>query len=569
MKATLFIILSLYSYSLFAQSISPDYFLKELAKDDNQQSLRFPVLVDSANTMDSTGKLDLLRQMEEKVSKRKSKFLQARFLLFKNALLSRFQSSPELTKERFGYVEKALKIAEQLDNSILIADICSWYSTMLPYIGRQNESQFYFWKSIALIDKAGTEYFTHVGERLSTAGAILYHLREYDNCIKYARKAMTNKTDPVKGLEYYSCLNNIGLAYKKKGIIDSAIYYFDKSAAECAKENKPDHIWVTIPQANKAQIWFAQQKYDQAKPLFEADYTTSLAIGEYRNAANNLQWLAKINLVEGKIDSAFEKTYRAINILNRWTGPEYLANTYETMADIYKFKNNVDSSRKYSGLYTHLHDSIEVASTLNSTEVIRLKLNDEQHLSAIESLEKQRENEKLKRNGIIAVIVLLAVIGWMYYNRQLTKQKQQRQLKESELQAAKDKMDRFVKTIDEKSVLVEQLQEEVKRRNPSQEVLETLEDLKQKTILTEDEWVEFQNLFEKIYPGFFEKLKINYPGITYAELRFAAIIRLQLNNTQAGAMLGISSRSASKTRFRLRQRINIDEKDLDHFILSL
>ena len=570
MRFSVFIFCLLTSYCLFAQQPSPDYFLDELAKEDKQQALRFPGLVQLANIIDSAGRWELLRQMEQMVDKRDNRFLEVRFLHFRNNFLYGLLTKDATVTQRKRDVERALKIAEELGDDILMAEVCNWYSDLLFDLGRRNESQFYFWKSITLIDKAGPEYFPRVGNRYSTAGAILYSLREYDACIHYSRKASTVKPVPVSGSGYYSSLNNIGLAYKKMDNFDSAIYYFDQAAAACASENQPGHIWITIPQANKAQIWYAQKKYAQARPLFEADYRSSLSTNENRNAANNLQWLAKIDLVEGKIDSAFEKAYLAIGILRDWNQPEYLANTYETLADIYKFRNNTDSSTKYSLLFRHLHDSIEVASTMNSLAVMRLKLDDEQHRSTIESLEKQRQNEKLERNAVIAVIILLGVIGWMYYNRQLSRLHQQQQLKETALQAAKEKMALFVRTIDEKTELVDKLQQEVEWRKLSPEIMQTLEDLKNKTILTEDDWVDFQQLFEKIYPGFFEKLKIDFPGITYAELRFAAIIRLQLNNKQAGAMLGISSKSASKTRLRLRQRMNIaDDRDLEQFILAV
>ena len=97
-----------------------------------------------------------------------------------------------------------------------------------------------------------------------------------------------------------------------------------------------------------------------------------------------------------------------------------------------------------------------------------------------------------------------------------------------------------------------------------------MQEIKQKTILTENDWDEFKTTFEKIYPGFFNRLYTRNKDITTAELRFAALIRLQMNNRQAGAILGISTDSARKTRQRLRLRLQISEdSNLEDFVLNI
>lgn len=458
--------------------------------------------------------------------------------------------------------------AKALNNEILLADGYYWYALMLNEHEQVAESLFYNLKSIELVEKLGPEKFYGVSHRYNLLGVLLYHTREYEKSIEYSKKALSNIEYNTGNARWISTFNTIGLAYQKLQQTDSAVVYFDKSATLAATENIP--IWVTIPNANKAQIWFLQKKYAAALPLFKADYNESFKNGDYPNAANNLQWMAKIYLAEGKSDSALKKARQALQILQPYRRGSAIANTYQTLAAIYKQQNKSDSSDRYLSLYNILHDSTEAAVATSKSEIIQLRVDDERNKSKIELLQKEQETGKTSRNIFIGVVLLVAAFIFMLYRRQHLKQQQQRKVQEKELKAANEQMQLFTKTIAENLQLIDGLQQQIEQHNLDPALKQNLEELKQKTILTEEDWQVFQSAFEKIYPGFFERLRKITPAITAAELRFAAIIRLQMSNHQAGAMLGISPDSARKTRLRLRQRLNLTEEiTIEQVILSL
>ena len=65
-------------------------------------------------------------------------------------------------------------------------------------------------------------------------------------------------------------------------------------------------------------------------------------------------------------------------------------------------------------------------------------------------------------------------------------------------------------------------------------------------------------MFEKVYPGFFHSLRQKSSDITLAELRMAALCKLQVPPKEAASLLGISPNSVNKTRQRLRSRLSLD-----------
>ncbi len=118
----------------------------------------------------------------------------------------------------------------------------------------------------------------------------------------------------------------------------------------------------------------------------------------------------------------------------------------------------------------------------------------------------------------------------------------------------------FTQSIIEKTKVIEQLDKEVANKPLTDEQHQLADELSRQTILTEEDWEKFKTLFEKIYPGFFLKLKEMIPDITVAEQRMAALTRLHLNTKQMASMLGISPDSVYKIKQRLRKRLQLDDE---------
>ena len=96
---------------------------------------------------------------------------------------------------------------------------------------------------------------------------MLYKVREYNDCIKYGKKAVTawkNSPDEIK-LFTTSCINTVALGYHRQKIYDSAFIFYNQ-ALELAQQTH-DTIWIGIVSGNMGQIYYAQGRYDTAYTL--------------------------------------------------------------------------------------------------------------------------------------------------------------------------------------------------------------------------------------------------------------------------------------------------------------
>ena len=82
-------------------------------------------------------------------------------------------------------------------------------------------------------------------------------------------------------------------------------------------------------------------------------------------------------------------------------------------------------------------------------------------------------------------------------------------------------------------------------------------------------WEVYQNNFNLIHKNFFKKLKAQYPALTPTDLRFCALLRLNLSTKEIAQFTALSVRGVEGARYRLRKKFNLPEgTDLVDFLIS-
>ena len=438
-----------------------------------------------------------------------------------------------------------------------------------------------------MYEKSGVDLFEKVGYPIeppvyTELAELLYQVREYDECIIYAKKGISAwKTagyeQGYKDAYKYKikALNTIGLTFYQKNQHDSADAYYQQ-ALQLAKENK-DTLLIGMVLGNIGRIIYPQNKFDSAWLLFKTDYQNSMADSIYDNAANASAWAARADLARGNKAAALGEARESFRLLRLWPRGTYLRDTYYTLMQVFRAMNNYDSAFYYNDRYTALNDSLEKEVATSSLAISKARLNDEVSRFNIEKLNKEKRTQIVIRNFIIAGIVLLSFLVLLILNRNRLKTKmkmqgieKEKKLMEQEVASAQTQLKMFTENIIEKTNLVEKLEQELKGKEASAGHQAIITELSQQTILTEDDWLKFKTLFEKTHPGFFTKLKEQANDITFAEQRMAALTRLHLTTKQMAAVLGISSNSVIKAKQRLRQRFNFEtDFQVEEFLTKL
>jgi len=526
-------------------------------KDDDDDA--YYMLIPKLSNTDSATAVQFLHRLES-VSNNSNAYFKARFYCLTINVKSLFQPDNDHT-QLILLTRKALNEAFNTDDESLIAFTYFMCGTLMASIREMEYTVTYLLNGQETYDRIGQpareQYYKWI-----IIGEVLFHCHEFDKSIYYTRKGIEIYDDSSARADYFRArfFNTIGQDYEKLSKLDSALWYYEKSLQLSNKVN--DSVWIGINNGFIGDVLFKKKEYGKALPHLQINYAFNKA-RETAHAAKSLQYIARIDLEHGKMDSALLKARQSLRLIETSNAGSYLQQkdfldlVYQTNAEVYRTKGNIDSFYHYNQLHTALHDSIQQVATLSSMKMTQLRIENENNFRATKALQKERRTENLKRNFLIVFITLVFVILFLYINRMRLKHSLKNQIAEAELKSAREQMEIFTTNIKEKTNLVEKLNQQLESKHVSSEQSKLLQDIANQTILTDDDWNNFKRLFEKIYPGFFVNLKQMAPDITSAEQRMAAITRLNITGRQMASMLGISVDSVHKTRQRLRQRLHI------------
>jgi tetratricopeptide (TPR) repeat protein len=568
-----------------SSGLDPQQWVVRLGSNENSSNDEARRLDSVLSHVDSAGVFQFLDLLQERGKSEGNRFkarfncVKARQVLFQSSSHSANQVDHAATMNRVkGTVANlfysALDIAYGTEDDYLVAFVSYTYAITIVQFGDVGVAIMYAKNSADLYDQLSYDISPNLYQFLAET---LFSVGEYKDCIEYGKKALTawKRSSQADKFQAITCLNTVGLGYQRQQKYDSAFLFYSQCLEMAERENIP--VWTGIVSGNMAQIYYAQKRFEIAYPLFMKDCRNSRDSGVYDNAGNSMQWASRTSLALGKKERALAELRESFHLLQLLPDVKYIRNAYFTAMQVFEATSDYDSAFYYSNLYARLNDSLERARASNSLAITRAKLSDMASQYTNQKLNRQKRTELTFRNAIITFIVILfcfivLIVTRMRAKARLEKNKadQEKLLLEREMASARDRLTLVTTNMSEKMVLIEKLQEQLRGNETTVEYRAVLSDITRLTILTETDWTEFKSIFETIYPGFFLKLTRNFPGITPAEQRTAALTRLHLGPRQIASMLGISVDSVHKSRQRLRKRFKLEaEANLDEVVATL
>ncbi len=479
--------------------------------------------------------------------------------------------APKLTCDStLALLLQALEKAILLKDDLLLADGYFALAEKYSRCGPNERAVFFYLKTLALRQKAGTDNFANHSNLLARLAETSYRMEEYHQSIRYANESLDLSGNTRFSGRQFSVINIIGLSYQKLALYDSAIHWHGKAFSKAAAQN--DSAWMGIIKGNWGHTLLLQGKNEEALPLLWYDYSLAIRYNDAPSAGNTLQRIAIIYLAKGKTDSALllaKQAQALVNDVKRYYHPQYTMQAALTLSRIYEQKGEGLAALEQYKIYNRLADSLAQVLKKSRFDVVQTQMAFEKTLTQKNELMQAQQYEKKLRFAMVAGMLLLSVIGWLLYQRRMTAGKkeaelllQQKKLAEAETESARKQLELYTNSLYEKNELIEKLRQQAIPYQP--------QDLIEQSILTEEDWLRFRSMFDKVYPGFFTRLTNLASDATQAEQRMAALIRLGVGNKQIATMLGVSADTVRKSKSRLRQRLQLSaQQDLDQTITAL
>jgi DNA-binding CsgD family transcriptional regulator len=324
-------------------------------------------------------------------------------------------------------------------------------------------------------------------------------------------------------------------------------------------------------------------RWDLAEPYFKE----SQSLKEYISEDN---WKGLYYFFESiyyrknaKMNLAQESLEKSLQIMEKQNNYPLLLNIHRQSANFYRERGNFEKA------YYHMNRLQEVQAVLDENEqdneVNRL------YYSVLLDLEKEKaktimlRNENLEKQSDIFILLIvvsvfsLLVISMLFYffsnrfrNRILRIEEQKESLLAARLRLSKELSARNKEIAavvlnqvmhNEQSLDVIQKLRKIGEQS-SKEIQKELYELASLLASSQNKniWNEFEKYFKQLNPEFFSRLTSKHENLTSRDLRYSALISLQISSKEMSLITGMTLQSIHVLRSRLRNKLGLD-KDAD------
>lgn len=487
--------------------------------------------------------------------------------------------------------------SEKKESELLLAKVNVAIAEVYNCKGDYDKSLALYLSSLGVFERKNEK--KEIAKVLHNIAITYYYNFKLDESKKYTLKSKIVFEELRDTVGVLSSVSLLGTIYYAKEDYSTALDYYKISLEQTGKLK--DKSYSAINLNGIGTVYADTKRFLEAIPYFKK----ALAIAE---EMGNQQAIVTCSLNIGICYSGLNNQTEAIKLYNqsliiaKKIGSKHSTKElYYFITEAYEKQKDYKSALSSLQQFTIVNDSIydeENSQQINELTTKYETAKKEKEIVALNAdlLTKQRDEEilntKVKERNIIIIAtligaVLLSIVSLLVFNRKKLKaklffEKQEallnlaKQKAEDELLNAKTILDSYIEHLIEKNKVVEELQHEIERLKGLKSVeiykekIDNLDDLNNSTILTNEDWEKFKNLFDQVYKGFFIRLKDKLPNLTNSEIRLISLIKLNLETKQMANMMGVSTDTITKTKYRLRKKMNLtDKQEIDLLAQSI
>jgi DNA-binding CsgD family transcriptional regulator len=354
-------------------------------------------------------------------------------------------------------------------------------------------------------------------------------------------------------------------------------------------ENYRDSVWMGIAYGNLGGLYANQKQWQAALDAYWVDYQLVMRAGpKLGYPIATAVAIASAFYELGQIDSCRHYLHDAVRMHQINTQKTDYSQSFQ---DELFWQRYYDIARKYYQTTGDLPESARCADSLlvyqervnkryrsKAAALAEQRLLVIQHQAEQETSERQNRQQRLVLSLGAGVAVLMALLlGLLYRSSQHRRQQEavanaerekrlalENQLMADDRDRARADLTRFMDGLNQKESLLNTLADDLARlakpvadQLPPGLMRQAQHSLTSARLLTDDDWQAFRRHFDRVYPDFFWQLHQQLTDLSPAEERLMALAKLRLHSRQMSQMLGISTESIRKSKYRLRKKFGL------------
>ncbi|HTB32634.1 MAG TPA: tetratricopeptide repeat protein [Bacteroidia bacterium] len=496
---------------------------------------------------------------------------------------------------------KSLQVKEETGDKIGMGASYAKIGQNYMEMGKFPEAVNNYLNALKVFEEIGDK--EQIGGIYRNIGEVYYREGNYPEALKNFVNELRIANESGDSVQIAFAYINMGRICYKQGNNANALNYL---LAALKINEKADNLGtVQDIQYNLGLVYSTMGNYPLALSYADSSLEKNQFWGYQNNMARLYIEIGSIYEKQGKLRDALEAATKGLYFAEKIGARPIMKDAYLCLSDINTELQDYRSANEDYKEYISNLDSI--SSNESAKKMATLEMNDafkKREDSATDAQEKkdiiktaESHRKTIITTSAIVISLLTLLLAFVLINRQQLKRKKEKLLfekdrilsekekdllrlekqhMEDELVNAKVMLDEYLRNMADKNELLEQFKidiEELKdtrEKETDKERIEKLEYLNKSTILTDEDWNKFKQLYEGVHKDFLRRLKEKMPDLTQAEIRLICLTKLDLGTKQMAGILGVSFETIRKSRYRLRKKLGLSEEDrVDDIIASI
>lgn len=434
----------------------------------------------------------------------------------------------------------------------------------------------------------------------------------YDQAIEHYNKSISflveNGSEAMKAIR----LSNIGTSYFRKNDFDKALEYIYKALE--IDQHLNNQFRIAIRYNEIANVFSTTGNYSKSIKFNLDALQIFQSLDKKESQAIVLKDIGSIYFETANYQLAEDYFHKSISISHEVGSLANEMASYNMLSEVYKKKGDYRQAMDYHQKYIDLKDAIFNAQKHKQLANYRIRYETEKKKSENKILKNDIQIKKRTQRTLIIIGILMLISSVLLFF--LLRLKSQT-LKKDRILYDKDKKLSIIE-LEKKDIEKQHLQDkvfaeqqlnrlqqekhqaeiELKNRELVSSTMqlvnknEVLSEIKNKiklydSVIPENafkdlihlvnqntdfdqNWKRFSIEFEKINPGFFDRIKNAYPDFSEQFVRLSAFLRINLSTKEIAQLMNVSVAAVNKNRQRLRKKLNFEPKeDLSLFMKSI
>ena len=241
----------------------------------------------------------------------------------------------------------------------------------------------------SLVIREGEGNKPDISIALNNIGLIYYKLQDYNEAIDYYKRSLELKRESNDRYDLDRLLINIGLCYNYLEKYRDAQRYFDEGLSVCKDECSNQ---IKIESHNGLGISnFRSGNFDEAMSHFQQSFDVAKENGNARYQAENLLYLARIQIHNKNYEEASRMLYVAERLSSERGYNLLRIQTYEVFSSLYNTTNDYKNAALFQHKYIILKDSVYSDNLIKNLAKVQTDYEERENLKTI-----AEKNEVLK-----------------------------------------------------------------------------------------------------------------------------------------------------------------------------